>query len=167
METSEYGIKLTMVKSRESRYLNKTSGDILRAILSLVGPDGTASMSDIARRNNTSRAFVTKMLKSLSDEGMVDYVAYRGVGLTPDGLRVANELARHHRLLEVFLIDTLGFASEAAHEEAERLEHVISEEFEERLAAFLNHPTHCPHGQPIPGSESVGSARNVRSGAAY
>ncbi|MFY8053674.1 MAG: metal-dependent transcriptional regulator, partial [Armatimonadaceae bacterium] len=108
-----------MVKSRESRYLNKTSGDILRAILSLVGPDGIASMSDIARRNNTSRAFVTKMLKSLSDEGMVDYVAYRGVGLTPDGLRVANELARHHRLLEVFLIDTLGFSSEAAHEEAE------------------------------------------------
>jgi DtxR family Mn-dependent transcriptional regulator len=107
------------------------------------------------------------MLKSLSDERMVDYVAYRGVGLTPDGLRVANELARHHRLLEVFLIDTLGFSSEAAHEEAERLEHVISEEFEERLAAFLNHPTHCPHGQPIPGSDSVGIARNVSPGEAY
>lgn len=134
----------------EKRFLNKTSGDVLRAILSLGGPCGEVSMSHIARKNNTSRAFVTKMLKVLAASKMVNYEPYRGTSLTPAGARVALELARHHRLLEVFLIDVLGFSSEAAHAEAECLEHVISEEFEERLASFLGHPTHCPHGQEIP-----------------
>lgn len=139
-----------MDKNIEKRFLNKTSGDVLRAILSLGGPSGQVSMSHIASRTKTSRAFVTKMLKVLAASDMVHYEPYRPTSLTPSGTLVALELARHHRLLEVFLIDVLGFSSKAAHAEAECLEHVISEEFEERLAIFLGHPTHCPHGQEIP-----------------
>lgn len=140
-----------MVKNSREKHLGKATGDVLKAIhvLQDTGSEG-ASQSDIAGRTGTSRAFVTKMLKTMRDDGLVVYEAYRGVRLTESGTATATELARHHRLLERFLTDTLGFSPDAAHDEAERLEHVISEEFEERLAAFLNHPTTCPHGSPIP-----------------
>jgi len=142
-----------MVKSRSERYLGKATGDVLKAIHALATPGSPALPSDIATRTGTSRPFVTKMLKGLRDEGLVEYQAYRGVELTESGTRTAVELARHHRLLERFLTDCLGFAPDNAHAEAERLEHVISEEFEERLAAFLNHPSTCPHGAPIPNAD--------------
>jgi DtxR family Mn-dependent transcriptional regulator len=125
-------------------------GDVLKAIHTLETPDAAALPSANALRTGTSRAFVTKMLKTLNAQGLVDYTAYQGVRLTVSGNKNARELSRHHRLLERFLTDCLGFSPTAAHEEAERLEHVISEEFEERLAAFLNYPTTCPHGSPIP-----------------
>lgn len=123
---------------------------MLKAIHVLQGEETTAAPSGIAARTGTSRAFVTKMLQIMHRDGLVDYAPYKGVRLTATGERLARELSRHHRLLERFLTDTLGFSPEGAHDEAERLEHVISEEFEERLAAFLNHPTTCPHGSPIP-----------------
>lgn len=139
------------------RALSKATGDILKAIhvLQAAGDkggegDAPAPPSLIAERTGTSRAFVTKMLQSLHKQGLVDYAPYKGVRLTPPGQQSAKELLRHHRLLERFLTDTLHFSPEAAHKEAERLEHVISEEFEARLDAFLNHPTTCPHGAPIP-----------------
>lgn len=146
-------VNLTVVKSRQERYLGKATGDVLKAIHALASDTDAAAPSDIAVRTGTSRAFVTKMLKGLRDEGLVAYEAYRGVRLTDSGAAAAIELARHHRLLERFLTDCLGFAPDAAHDEAERLEHVISEEFEARLAAFLNHPTTCPHGAPIPNAD--------------
>ena len=139
-----------MVKSRQERFLGKSTGDVLKAIHVLQIGKAPVAPSDIADRTGTSRAFVTKMLKGLRDEGLVEYEAYRGVRLTDHGVRTATELARHHRLLERFLVDFLRFDPVAAHAEAERLEHVISEEFEARLDAFLNHPTTCPHGAPIP-----------------
>ena len=143
-----------MVNFERERYLGKATGDMLKAIHTLQGVDTLAAPSAIAERTKTSRAFVTKMLQGMYREGLVDYTPYKGVRLTAFGERLARELSRHHRLLERFLTDTLGFSPEGAHDEAERLEHVISEEFEERLAVFLNHPTTCPHGSPIPEQES-------------
>ena len=146
-------VKLTLVKSQADKALTKATGDVLKAIYALQDvPEtgGVALPSDIAIRTGTSRAFVTKMLKTMSGGGLVNYAPYRGVRLTATGAQSAIELSRHHRLLERFLTDCLGFPPDAAHEEAERLEHVISEEFETRLDAFLGYPSTCPHGTPIP-----------------
>ncbi len=144
-----------MVKSQREKHLGKATGDMLKAIAALQTDETDAAQSEIAERTGTSRAFVTKMLKAMRTDGLVVYEAYRGVRLTVEGTGVATELSRHHRLLERFLTDTLGFSPDSAHDEAERLEHVISEEFEERLAAFLNHPTTCPHGSPIPNADGT------------
>ena len=144
-----------MVKSERERTMGKATGDVLKAIHALETADAAALPSDIADRTGTSRAFVTKMLKGMTEQGLVDYAPYQGVRLTDKGTKSAVELARHHRLLEVFLTDILGFTPDGAHAEAERLEHVISEEFEARLAEFLHHPTTCPHGAPIPNPDGT------------
>ena len=144
-----------MVKSERERNLGKATGDVLKAIHALETETAVAVPSDIAVRTGTSRAFVTKMLKGMTEQGLVDYAAYRGVRLTDKGTKSAVELARHHLRLEVFLTEILGFTPEGAHAEAERLEHVISEEFEARLAEFLHHPTTCPHGAPIPNPDGT------------
>jgi DtxR family transcriptional regulator, Mn-dependent transcriptional regulator len=159
-------VKLTMVNSEKSakldtqeqirqRTLGKATGDALKAIHHLETQENPALPSAIATRTGTSRAFVTKMLKDMHGRGLVEYAPYQGVRLTASGRQNALELFRHHRLLERFLTDCLGFGTITAHQEAERLEHVISEEFEERLAIFLNHPTTCPHGQPIPSPQEI------------
>ncbi len=159
-----------MARDERERVLGKTTGDVLKAVHALQGRaeaalpvsgagSAVALPSEIADRTGTSRAFVTKMLKGMRQQGLVDYAPYRGVRLTDTGARSAVELTRHHRLLERFLTDILGFAPDTAHAEAERLEHVISEEFEERLDAFLNHPTTCPHGAPIPARMRDDAAR--------
>jgi DtxR family transcriptional regulator, Mn-dependent transcriptional regulator len=142
-----------MVNFEREKYLGKATGDMLKAIHTLQGETAPAAPSAIAARTETSRAFVTKMLQGMEREGLVDYTPHKGARLTALGERLARELSRHHRLLERFLTDCLGFTPDGAHVEAERLEHVISEEFEERLAAFLNHPETCPHGSPIPARE--------------
>ncbi|WP_309720455.1 metal-dependent transcriptional regulator [Armatimonas sp.] len=143
-----------MVNTLRERHLGKATGDTLKAIYTLQTERAPAAPSAIAERTGTSRAFVTKMLQGMERDSLVDYTPYKGARLTVQGERLARELSRHHRLLERFLTDILGFSPEGAHREAERLEHVISEEFEERLAAFLNHPTTCPHGSPIPEPET-------------
>ena len=151
-------VKLTVVKSLQDRSLSKATGDVLKAIHLLQDvPEtgGVALPSDIAARTGTSRAFVSKMLKTMFEDGLVDYAPYRGVRLTATGTQGATELSRHHRLLERFLTDCLGFSPDAAHEEAERLEHVISEEFETRLDSFLGYPETCPHGAPIPRTDGT------------
>lgn len=142
-----------MVNLERERHLGKATGDMLKAIQALQGESAPAAPSAIAERTGTSRAFVSKMFQSMEREGLIAYTPHKGARLTEQGGRLARELSRHHRLLERFLTDCLGFTPEGAHAEAERLEHVISEEFEERLAAFLNHPTTCPHGSPIPARE--------------
>jgi DtxR family Mn-dependent transcriptional regulator len=90
------------------------------------------------------------MLQKLAKLGLVTYEPYQGVALTERGERVALEVLRHHRLLELFLVEALGYSWEEVHTEAEVLEHVISETFEARIAAHLGHPTTDPHGDPIP-----------------
>lgn len=97
-----------------------------------------------------SDATVTQLFKSLADKDFVVHTPYRGVELTPRGEATAKELARHHRLIELFLVRALGYGLDEVDAEAERLEHAISEEFEDRLDVMLGHPTEDPHGDPIP-----------------
>jgi DtxR family Mn-dependent transcriptional regulator len=93
------------------------------------------------------------MVKKLTAMGLVEHERYRGVRLTPAGERIALEVVRHHRLLELYLMKALGLGWDQVHAEAERLEHYLSEEVESRIDAALGHPTHDPHGDPIPTAE--------------
>jgi DtxR family Mn-dependent transcriptional regulator len=111
------------------------------------------STSALAERLGISQPSVTAMTKKLAADGLVERVPYRGVTLTVRGRRIALEVLRHHRLLELFLADTLGLPLDEVHDEAERLEHVLSEELEARIDAALGYPTHDPHGDPIPDRE--------------
>jgi DtxR family Mn-dependent transcriptional regulator len=93
------------------------------------------------------------MIQRLAEQGLVRHEPYHGVRLTNGGRRVALEMLRHHRLLETFLERVLGYGWDEVHDEAEQLEHVISERFEARIAETLGHPTHDPHGDPIPDAD--------------
>ncbi len=126
--------------------------DYLKVIYALTAASPRASTNQIAEALDVKPASVTGMIKKLSqiNPPLVDYQKHYGVALTPEGEQVALETIRHHRLLETFLHETLGFDWDAVHAEADRLEHVISEEFEERIAQALGDPTHDPHGDPIP-----------------
>ncbi len=93
------------------------------------------------------------MVKKLAALGLVEHAPYRGVELTPDGERVAVEVIRHHRLLELYLAETLGIGIDDVHDEADRLEHALSEELEARIDQALGYPTHDPHGDPIPDAD--------------
>jgi DtxR family Mn-dependent transcriptional regulator len=113
------------------------------------------STNDLADRLDVTPASASGMIKRLADLGLVAHVPYRGVQLTTDGERLALEVLRHHRLLELYLAEHLGVPWDRVHDEAEALEHVISEDLEERIAAKLGHPTHDPHGDPIPSADLV------------
>ena len=132
--------------------LTQAIEDYLKTIYDLTVTHGRASTKQIAETLNVKPASVTGMVQKLAstDPPLVDYRKHRGVALTAEGETAALEVLRHHRLLEHFLYQILGFPWENVHAEADRLEHVISEEFEERLAQFLGDPTHDPHGDPIP-----------------
>ena len=114
------------------------------------GPIGT---SVLAERLGVAPATATAMLKRLDDMGLVHHQPYHGVTLTPAGEKVALEVIRHHRLLESYLSEALGMSWDRVHEEAEVLEHYISEELEGLIAARLGDPSHDPHGDPIPGPD--------------
>ena len=125
--------------------------DYAKAIYSLARQgDGTVATNALAERLGVTPASVRAMVKKLDERGLVRHVRYKGVALTPDGERVALEVMRHHRLLETYLAEHLGVPWDRVHEEAEALEHVLSEYLEARIAAKLGHPTHDPHGDPIP-----------------
>ena len=104
------------------------------------------------------------MLKKLAERGLVEHVPYKGVLLTDEGERVALEVMRHHRLLELYLAEHLGVPWDRVHEEAEALEHVISEDLEARIAAKLGEPTHDPHGDPIPSADLGSTRARARAG---
>ena len=106
--------------------------------------------NDLAERLHVTPASVSAMLKKLAERGLVEHVPYKGVLLTDDGERIALEVMRHHRLLELYLAEHLGVPWDRVHQEAEALEHVVSEDLEARIAAKLGEPTHDPHGDPIP-----------------
>jgi DtxR family transcriptional regulator, Mn-dependent transcriptional regulator len=129
--------------------LSQAVEDYLKAIYKLQG-DGRVSTNDVARALKVSSASVTNMVKRLTRMELVDHESYRGVRLTEAGTKVALEIIRHHRLLETYLKDVMGFSWSEMHEEAERLEHHISEEFEEKIDQMLGYPSHDPHGHPIP-----------------
>ena len=106
-----------------------------------------------AERLGVTPASASGMVKRLGELGLVEHRPYRGVTLTDSGRRVALEVMRHHRLLELYLVESLGVPWDRVHDEAEVLEHVLSEELEALIAAKLGHPTHDPHGDPIPTAE--------------
>ena len=122
--------------------------DYLKALFELGEDD--VKPRELAAAVGVSSASVTGMLQKLAELRLVSYEKYRGASLTPAGREVALETLRHHRLLETYLAEALGYAWHEVHEEAEHLEHVISEDFEERVDALLGRPTHDPHGDPIP-----------------
>jgi DtxR family Mn-dependent transcriptional regulator len=119
--------------------------------------------SAIAERLGVSAASASAMVKRLAEQGLVEHVRYRGVELTDEGRQVALEVLRHHRLLELYLSVHLDVPWDRVHEEAEALEHVISEDLEARIAAKLDNPTHDPHGDPIPTAELVMDDAATRS----
>ncbi|MEE4273302.1 MAG: metal-dependent transcriptional regulator [Thermoanaerobaculales bacterium] len=143
---------LTASPSRRSA-LSPSQEDYLKQIY-LLGEDGRAVPTQVlADRLEVRPASVTGMVQRLAEQRLVRYEPYRGVRLTGDGRRAALEVLRHHRLLETFLARVLGYGWDEVHDEAERLEHVISDRFVARMAEAMGHPTHDPHGDPIPDAD--------------
>jgi DtxR family Mn-dependent transcriptional regulator len=117
-------------------------------------PEGQLVLNgEVAERIGVTPATATVMLKKLAGMGLLDYAPYKGVRLTAAGEKVALEVVRHHRLIEAYLSEALGMPEDRVHEEAEILEHYISEELEALIAAKLGEPSHDPHGNPIPGPD--------------
>ena len=127
--------------------------DYLREIYKLGADGNRVSVTALAKRQGVSPASASAMVKKLAALGLAEHTPYRGVILTHDGEQVALEVIRHHRLLELYLAETLGVHVDDVHDEADRLEHVISEELEARIDRALGFPTHDPHGDPIPDAE--------------
>jgi DtxR family transcriptional regulator, Mn-dependent transcriptional regulator len=130
--------------------LSETIQDYLKGIYKLQASGGRATVTALARDQGVSPASASAMLKKLAVLDLLEHEPYRGARLTPAGEKVALEVIRHHRLLELYLARTLGLAVDDVHAEADRLEHAISEELEERIDRALGYPTHDPHGDPIP-----------------
>lgn len=133
--------------------LSESQEDYLKQIFLLEERRGKVGTKELANRLGVRPASVTEMVGRLAQHDLVEHRPYKGVTLTPAGRRVALEVLRHHRLLETYLVQELGYSWDEVHEEAERLEHVISERFEARIAEAMGHPTHDPHGDPIPGKD--------------
>jgi DtxR family Mn-dependent transcriptional regulator len=129
--------------------LSTSIGDYLKAIW-IVGQGDRATTSALAEHLSVSAPSVSGMLARLQTQGWVTYERYKGATLTERGAEEALRLLRRHRLIETFLIEYLSYTWDEVHEEAEALEHAISDRFTERLAERLGHPTHDPHGDPIP-----------------
>jgi DtxR family transcriptional regulator, Mn-dependent transcriptional regulator len=125
--------------------------------------DGTVTTNALAERVGVSTASASSMVKKLTELGLAEHQPYRAIQLTAEGRRVALSVLRHHRLLELYLAEHLGVPWDRVHEEAEALEHVISEDLTARIAAKLGHPTHDPHGDPIPDAALVIDEGHTRS----
>jgi len=132
--------------------LTQAVEDYLKTLYELTSTHGRATTTQIAEALKVKPASATGMVQKLagSDPPLVQYEKYHGVTLTPEGEKAALEIIRHHRLLERFLHETLGFPWDEVHDEACKLEHYISEDFEDRMAEILGDPSHDPHGDPIP-----------------
>ncbi|WP_354701350.1 HTH-type transcriptional regulator MntR [Paraconexibacter sp. AEG42_29] len=142
--------------------------DYVKAIYSIAtaGDGAAVGTNDLADRLGVTAASVSAMFRKLTELGLADHMPYKGVRLTAEGERLALEVLRHHRLLELYLAEHLGVPWDRVHEEADALEHVISADLEARIAAKLGHPTHDPHGAPIPSAELLLSADDTQSLAA-
>jgi len=132
--------------------LTISTQDYLKHIYELTTSGISASTNALSERLNVKPASVTNMVQKLASAkpALVEYQKHQGVTLTNEGKKAALEVIRHHRLLEAWLVQTLGYSWDEVHEEAERLEHVISEDFERRIAAAMGHPLRDPHGELIP-----------------
>jgi len=140
----------------EPRSPSTSVGDYLKAVWELAGDSGdAASTKGVAARLSVSPASVSNMFARLQEMGLFRYERYKGATLTERGRKEALRLVRRHRLIEIFLLEHLGYDWQEVHDEAERLEHAVSDGFTERLAALLGHPDHDPHGDPIPSAEGT------------
>jgi len=136
-----------------TRKLTVSKEDYLKAIWSLSerrSEQSNAMTRDLAEHLQVSPPAVSRMLKQMERQSLVAHIPYYGVRLTEKGRGVALKIVRRHRLLELFLAKALDYPLEQVHDEAERLEHHISDEFEDRIDRFLAFPKECPHGSPIP-----------------
>jgi len=141
------------------RRTNEGAENYAKALYELQGRDASpVGTTAVAERLGVTPASASGMLKRLADDGVVEYEAYHGARLTPEGERIALEMIRHHRLLELFLAEVLGMPWDRVHAEAEVLEHHISEDLEELIATKLGEPALDPHGDPIPDRDLAVSA---------
>jgi len=144
---------MAQTQAPETGELTVAVQDYAKAIYTLEARSGSASTNELAALLDVRPGSVSGMLRKLSALGLVEHERYHGVRLTERGRRVALEVIRHHRLLELFLVESLGMTWDEVHAEAEVLEHALSEELEELIAAKLGDPTVDPHGDPIPTRE--------------
>jgi DtxR family Mn-dependent transcriptional regulator len=135
--------------------LSEAMQDYLKSIYRLQQANGAVSTSALAKALGVAQGSATGMVKKLARLGLVRHHPYRGVLLRRSGERAALEVIRHHRLLELYLARVLGYSWDTVHAEAERLEHTISEEFEERIFLALGRPDRDPHGEPIPAKDGT------------
>jgi DtxR family Mn-dependent transcriptional regulator len=131
-------------------------------LLGEAAPAAAVTTTAIAHHLGVSPAAATAMLKKLDHLGLVSHAPYKGVTLTDAGSRVALEVLRHHRLLETYLVQALGYRWDEVHAEAEVLEHVLSEDLEDRIATLLGNPTADPHGHPIPSKDLASPPAPIR-----
>ncbi len=143
--------------------LSRTVEDYLKAIYKLAQPSEAVSTSSLAEELQRSAASVTNMIKSLAEQGLVEHTPYHGVRLSDQGERMALRVIRRHRVLELYLIEKLGYTWDGVHAEAERLEHAASDELIDRMAKALGEPTIDPHGSPIPTREGRIAERDLVS----
>lgn len=143
-------VKLGSPQGEKPKFITESVENYLKAIYQIDYHGEGAPVQEIASRLDVSAPGVTKMLRQLGKYGLVDHTPYRPVKLTEVGEKIALEVIRHHRLLELYLTQSLGYGWDQVHDEADRLEHYISEEFEETIDRLLGFPSHDPHGDPIP-----------------
>jgi DtxR family Mn-dependent transcriptional regulator len=139
-----------MVEVARRSTFTQSQEDYLKALYHLHGDTRPVPTRELAQRLGISSPSVSEMVNRLEAQGLVEHDRYRGQQLTREGRKVALELVRHHRLLEMFLVQVLGYSWDEVHEEAERLEHVISERMEQRIFDLLGRPQLDPHGHAIP-----------------
>ena len=139
-----------MIALERRSAFTRSQEDYLKALYQLHGDQRPVPTRELAQRLGISSPSVSEMVARLSAQGLVEHDRYRGQQLTREGRKVALELVRHHRLLEMFLVEVLGYAWDEVHDEAERLEHVISERMEARIFELLGRPELDPHGHAIP-----------------
>jgi DtxR family Mn-dependent transcriptional regulator len=142
---------------------SRAAEDYLKAIYTLQRSSSPVSTTALAGTLGRSAASVTNMVKSLADQGLLEHVPYHGVRLTETGQRSALQIIRRHRVIELYLIEQLGYTWEAVHAEAERLEHAASNDLIDRMAAALGDPEFDPHGAPIPTADGSVSERSLVS----
>jgi DtxR family Mn-dependent transcriptional regulator len=144
-----------MADTGAERHISSAVEDYAKAIYALELRGGAVSTNALAERLGVTAASASGMVKRLGELGLVERRPYHGVSLTDGGRRIALEVIRHHRLLELYLVESLGVPWDRVHDEAEVLEHVLSDELEELIATKLGDPTHDPHGDPIPPRELI------------
>jgi DtxR family transcriptional regulator, Mn-dependent transcriptional regulator len=134
----------------DAQTISAAMEDYLKAIYRLQQDYARVTTQALSAELGLSGASITNMIKRLAELGLVEHSRYFGVRLTETGTKVSLAVIRHHRLLELYLADAMGFEWDKVHEEAERLEHHVSHEFESRMDELLGHPEYDPHGDPIP-----------------